>query len=71
MCEFWYDYVQPKYEEKVKLCYMDTDSFMVYIKTEDIYADIAREVEIKFTSKYKLEIALPKGKNKKAIEVKN
>ena len=32
MCEFWYDYVKPKYE-KAKLCYMDTDSLIVYIKT--------------------------------------
>ena len=40
MYEFWYDYVKPKYGEKVKLCYMDIDSFMVYIKTKDIYLDI-------------------------------
>ena len=33
MYEFWYDYVKPKYGEKAKLCYMDTDSFIVYIKT--------------------------------------
>ena len=39
--EFWYDYVKPKYQEKGKLCYIDTDSFMVHIKTEDIYSDIA------------------------------
>ena len=32
MYEFWYDYVKPKYDEKTKLCYMDTDSFIVYIK---------------------------------------
>ena len=32
MYEFWYDYVKPKYKEKAKLCYMDTDSFLVYIK---------------------------------------
>ena len=37
MYEFWYDYIKPKYGEKVKLCYMDTDSFTVYIKSEDIY----------------------------------
>ena len=36
MCEFWYDYVKLKYSEKTKLCYMDTDSFTVYIKTDDI-----------------------------------
>ena len=33
MYEFWYDYLKPKYGEKVKLCYMDTNSFIVYIKT--------------------------------------
>ena len=32
MYEFWYDYVKPKYNEKAKLCYMDTDSFILYIK---------------------------------------
>ena len=42
MYEFWYDYVKLKYGEKAKLCYMDTDSFIVYIKkTNDIYKDIA------------------------------
>ena len=34
--DFWYGYVQLKYEEKAKLCYMDDDSYIVYIKTEDI-----------------------------------
>ena len=65
MYEFWYDYVKPKYGEKVKLCYMDTDSFIVYIKTEDIYKDIAEDVETRFdTSNYELDRPLPKGKNK-------
>ena len=32
MYQFWCDYVKPKYDEKAKLCYMDTDSFVVYIK---------------------------------------
>ena len=36
MYEFWYDYVKPKYGEKAKLCYMDTDSFIVHVKTDDI-----------------------------------
>ena len=40
MYEFWYDYLKPKYGEKVKLCHMDTDSFIVYIKTDDIYKNI-------------------------------
>ena len=39
--EFWYDYIKPKYDEKIKLCYMDTDSFIVYIKTDDFYKGIA------------------------------
>ena len=36
MCEFWFDNVKLKYREKAKLCYMDTDGFIVYIKTDDI-----------------------------------
>ena len=39
-----------KYGEKAKLCYMDTDSFKDYIKTEDIYVDIAKDVETRFDS---------------------
>ena len=42
MYQFWYDFVKPKYGEKAKLCYMDTDSFIAIIKTEEIYVDIAR-----------------------------
>ena len=73
MYEFWYDYVKRKYNEKAKLCYMDTDSFIVYIKTDDIYKDIAEDVETRFdTSNYESEChaidrPLPKGKNKKVI----
>ena len=37
MYEFWYDYIKPKYSDNVKLCYMDTDSFIMHIKTEDFY----------------------------------
>ena len=37
---FWYNYVKPKYGEKAKLCYMDTDSFIFHVKTDDIYKDI-------------------------------
>ena len=35
MYEFWYNYLKPKSREKLKLCYMDTESYTVYIKTED------------------------------------
>ena len=53
MYQFWYDYVKPKYGENAKLCYMDTDSFKVYIKTEDVYTGIAKDVEARFgTSNY-------------------
>ena len=45
MYEFWYDYIKPKYQEKAKLCYMDTDSVIIYIKIEDFYEDIANDVE--------------------------
>ena len=44
MYEFWYDYIKPKYQDKAKLCHMDTDSFVIHIKTEDFYEDIANDV---------------------------
>ena len=62
--EFWYDYAKPKYGEQTKLYYMDTNSFIVYIKTNYIFKDIAEGVETRFdTSNYELEGPLPKGKN--------
>ena len=68
MHEFWYDYVKPKCGTKAKLCYIDTDSLIVYIKTSDIYKDIAEDFETRFgTSNYELDKSLPKGKNKKLI----
>ena len=48
MFEFWYDYLKPVFGEKVKLCYMDIDSFSVYIKTCYINKDVAEDVEIRF-----------------------
>ena len=68
MYEFWYDYIKPKYQSKVKLCYMDTDRFIIDIKTEDFYKDIAEDVEKKFyPSNYEVNRLLPTGKNKKVI----
>ena len=53
MYEFWYDYLNPKYQDKVKLCYMDTDSFIIHIETDDFLEDIANDVDEWFdTSKY-------------------
>ena len=45
MYEFWYGYIKPKYQVNAKLCYMDTDSFIIPIKTEDFYKDVADDVE--------------------------
>ena len=68
MYEFWYDYMKPKYNDNIKLCYMDTDSFVMNIKTEDFYKDIANDVEKRFdTSNYEVNRPLPTGKNKKVI----
>ena len=53
MYEFWYDYTKQKYGNKAKLCYMDTDSFIIHIKTEDFYKDIENNVDKWFdTSAY-------------------
>ena len=68
MWEFWYDYVKPKYGEKERLCYIAADNFFVYIKIDDIYKDIAENVEARLdTSNYELDRLLPKGKNKNII----
>ena len=66
--EFWYDYNKPKYNNDVKLCYMDMDSFIMNIKTNDFYKDIANDVENRFdTSNYEVNRPLPTGNNKKII----
>ena len=68
MYQFWYDYMTPKYGDNVKLCYMDTDSFIMHIKKKDFYKDIADGVEKRFdTSNYEVNRPLPIGKNKKVI----
>ena len=68
MYEFWYDYMKPKYGNDVKLCYMDMDSFIMNIKTNDFYEDITNDVENRFdTSNYEVNRPLPMGKNKKII----
>ena len=81
MYEFWYDYMKPKYNDNVRLCCMDTDSFVMHIKTNDFYKDIASDVENRFDiSNYEANTSettagpsalarrpLPTGKNKKVI----
>ncbi|XP_057317055.1 uncharacterized protein LOC130658137 [Hydractinia symbiolongicarpus] len=70
MYNFHYDYMQPKYGSKLRICYMDTDSFVYHIRTDDFYRDIADDVEAHFdTSAYSKDDGrpLPIGKNKKVI----
>ena len=70
MHEFWYDYMKPKYNDNVKLCYMDTDSFIMHIKTKDLNKHIASDVKKRFdTSNYEVNRPLPTGKNKKQIRL--
>ena len=68
MYEFWYDYMKPKYNDNVRLCYMYTDSFIMNIKTNDFYKDISDDVDNRFdTSNYEVKRPLLMGKNKKVI----
>ena len=69
MYEFHYDYMKPKFKD-FQLCYMDTDSLVYHIKTDNFYADIANDVEERFdTSGYIPDRPLPIGKNKDVIEL--
>ena len=68
MYKFWYDYISPKYGDKAKLCYTDTDSFVINIKTKGFFEDISNDVDRWFdTSNYDKndKRPLPIGKNKK------
>ena len=66
MYEFWFDYSKTKYQNNTKLCYMNADSFIIYIKTEDVYEGIADDLEKIFdTSNHEVDRPLPTRKNKK------
>ena len=70
--EFRYDYIKPKNQDRAKLCYMDTDSFVIHITTEDFHEDFADDVEKWFdTSDYDKDDnrPLPIGWNKKVIDL--
>ena len=77
MYEFHYDYMLPKYGKKIKLCYMDTDSFVYRIETHDFYRDIADDVENRFDTSGYPDVPkdhvdfrpLPVGKNKKVLNM--
>ena len=70
MYEFWYDYLKPKYGDKAKLCYTDTDSFIIHIITEDFFEDVSNGVELWYDT-YNYDEndkrPLPINKNKKVI----
>ena len=68
MYKFWYDYIKPKYEDRAKLCYTDTDSFIIHVIIEGFFEDIADYVTKWFhTSNYDEndKRSLPRGMNKK------
>ena len=70
MYKFQYEYIKPKYVDRAKLCYTDTDSVIIHIITEDCFVDISDDVERWFdTSNYdgNDKRPLPVGKNKKVI----
>ena len=70
MHEFYYDYLKVKFKDKIKLCYMDTDSFIIHVETEDYYKDIADDVNKWFdTLNYDKidEKPIPRGINKKVL----
>ena len=73
MYEFWYDHLQPKYNDKSKLCYMDTFSFILNFFTKDFFEDINKDVERCFdTSNYDKNDKRPLhqiGVNKKVIRM--
>ena len=68
MYKFWYDYFKPRYRDRAKLCYTDTDSFIIFIKIEDFFQDISNDVVKWFdTSNYdkndKRPLSIGKNKN--------
>ena len=70
MFEFWYDYLRPMYDDKIRLCYTDTDNFIMHIKTDDFYKDIRADVDKWFdTSNFNKNDNRPLeiGKNKKVL----
>ena len=65
MHEFLYDHIKPKYQNNAILCYMDSDIFIIQIKIEDFYNDIADNFKNKYdTSNYEVDRPLPKGIDK-------
>ena len=71
MVELRCDYIKPKYQQNAKLCYMDTNSFIIHIETEDVYKDIADDVEKRSdTSNYEVNRPLLTEKKQKNKQTK-
>ena len=68
MYEFHYDYMLPKYQDRLKLCYIDTDSLVYNIQTEDFYADITDDVPTRFDTSGYCNRPLPTGMNKRSLD---
>ena len=68
MYEIWSYYIKPKYDEREKLCYMKTHSFIFHVKTNNFCKDISEDVKKRFdNSNYEIYRKLPKEKNKKLV----
>ena len=70
MYKFWYDCIKPKYQNNAKLCYIDTERFIIHIKTEDVYEYIANDVKKWFDTSNHSEDdkrLLSRGINKEVI----
>ena len=66
MYEFWYDSIKLKYQQNANLCYMDTDSVIIQIRTEDVHEDIADDIEKRLdTPNYEINRQFPTKNNKK------
>ena len=69
MYEFWYEYLKSKYKQNLQLCYMDTDSFIFNLKTEDWYKDMSNDIDRRSdTSNVQTNIPIRKDINKKILD---
>ena len=60
---FWFDYIKPKFGEKAKVYFVDREGFIVHLKRNDIYKDIAEDIQTRFdSSNSKLDRPLTKVK---------
>ena len=68
--EFWYEYLKPKYKQNLQLCYVDTDSFIFNLKTEDWHKDMSIDIDRRSdTSNIQTNIPIKKDINKKMLGV--